>query len=316
MARGNITIYTALGANIAIAAVKFIVARITHSSAMRAEAVHSGVDSLNELVLLYGIYSSNKRRDSDHPFGYGRELYFWSFIVAILVFAFGAGVAFYQGYLHLRAPAITDKLRWTYIVLALSLAFEGTSFIIALKRFRKRTSLPLWPAIRTSKDPSDFAVLLEDGGAVLGILVVFILLFIGQQTGNRYLDGLASLLVGLILTLSSALLARESRSLLIGEGISQRTQEEIEKIIKGDPACIAVHRVFSLYQSPDDVLLVLVLAFRPDLTVEKMNERIVALRETIKGKYPRISYVVVQPESSSAPIAPIAHSAPSTPSPY
>jgi cation diffusion facilitator family transporter len=296
MARQNISVYAALGANIAIAATKFIVAAVSHSSAMGAEAVHSLVDSVNEGLLLYGIYSSNKERDTKHPFGYGRDLYFWSFIVSVLIFNFGAGVAFVQGYIHLRNPAVPENLSWIYIVLAISFLFEGTSFFIALKKFKKQTDLPLWAAFRRSKDPTDFTVLFEDAAAILGLLIVFILLFIGHLTRNPYLDGCASIAVGIILTIASVLLARETRSLLIGEGISAETLQRITGIIQDHPAGITLQRSFSLYQSPDEVLLILILQFPPEMKAEKLTDTIESLRKKIKEMFPRISYVVIQPE--------------------
>lgn len=264
---------------------------------MMTEGVHSLVDSVNELLLLYGIYRSNKERDDEHPFGYGRELYFWSFIVSILIFALGAGVSFYQGYIHLKSPALSGPLTWNYIVLAFSFICEGGSFVIAYRAFKKTINEgSLWAAIRRSKNPADFMVLFEDGAAVLGIIVVFACLFIGERTGNPYLDGIASLLVGLILTIASALLARESRSLLIGEGISERTERQIATIVKENPAALDVKRIFSIYQSPDEVLLVLLLSFRPDLTTTGLNETIKSIKERIKERYPRISYIVIEPE--------------------
>src|SRR6266700_730517 len=174
MARSNVSIYSALCANIVIAITKFIAGSISGSAAMISEGVHSIVDSVNELLLLYGIYSSNKEKDHLHPFGYGRELYFWSFIVSILIFAFGAGISFFQGYLHLKTPAAPHSLTSNYIVLAVSLLFEGASFLIALRAFKKtKGEGSLWTAVRTSKDPTTFVVLFEDGAAVLGVLFVF-----------------------------------------------------------------------------------------------------------------------------------------------
>lgn len=297
MARPNITIYSALAVNIAIAATKFIAGRITHSSAMRAEGIHSLVDTINELLLLYGIYRSNKERDKLHPFGYGRELYFWSFIVSLLIFSFGASVSFFEGYIHLKTPAISGSLTWNYIVLATSFVFEGISFVIALREFNKsKGDDTLWSAVRKSKDPTDFMVLFEDGAAVLGVTVVFVFLFIGQQTGNPHLDGVASIVVGLILTVASALLARESRSLLIGEGISARTEEKIRDMIREDAMGIAVKRLFSIYQSPDEVLLILIVSFQDKLTAGEMGDKINTIRDKIKKKYPKISYVVIEPE--------------------
>lgn len=297
MARSNTSIYSALAANIAIAVAKFIAGGITSSAAMIAEGVHSLVDTVNELLLLYGISRSNKERDEEHPFGYGRELYFWSFIVAILIFALGAGVSFFQGYVHLRTPAISGDLDWNYAVLGFSLLAEGSSFIIAYRAFKKTTGdQTLWAAVRKSKDPTDFMVLFEDGAAVLGILVVFALLFIGQQTNNPYLDGAASVVVGCILTLTSILLARESRSLIIGEGISSRTEQEIKDFVRSSGSGLTVKRLFSLYQSPEEVLLVLIIDFPEELTMDDLSEKIADIRRKIKEKYPKIEYVLIQPE--------------------
>jgi cation diffusion facilitator family transporter len=297
MARSNISIYSALAANVAIAIAKFIAGGLTRSSAMIAEGVHSLVDTVNELLLLYGISRSNKERDKYHPFGYGRELYFWSFIVAILIFALGAGVSFVQGYIHLKTPAIDGPLTWNYAVLGFSLLSEGSSLVIAYRQFRKTaTDQSLWAAIKTSKDPTNFMVLFEDGAAVLGILVVFALLYIGERTNNPYLDGVASLVVGCILTIASALLARESRSLLIGEGISARTEEEIKHIVEADSGGTTVKRIFSLYQSPEEVLLVLIIDFPPDLTTGELSDRMDRIKERIKGRYRKISYILIQPE--------------------
>jgi len=297
MARSNKSIYAALAANIAIAATKFIAGGITGSSAMISEAVHSLVDSVNELLLLYGIHRSNRQKDKTHPFGYGKELYFWSFIVAILIFGLGAGVSFYQGYHHLKDPAPMTNSGWNYAVLAFSFLFDGSSFIVALKEFNKtRREDSLWSAIKRSKDPTTFMVLFEDGAALLGVSVVFVCLYIGQQTDNPYLDGIASILVGLILTVASALLVRESRSLLMGEGISASTEQEIISLIEKNLSAVKVKKVFSIYQSPEEVLLVLIIAFTPKMTAEELNEKIDDIKKRIRDRYPKINYIIIQPE--------------------
>jgi len=297
MKRSKISIYAALGANIAIAAIKFIAGGISGSAAMIAEGVHSIVDSVNELLLLYGIYSSNKQRDQYHPFGYGRELYFWSFIVSILIFALGAGVSFYQGYVHLKQPAITGHLFWNYMVLFFSLIFEGISFIIAFRQFRStNTEGSLLDAVVRSKDPASFMVLFEDGAAVAGLVMVLICLFIGDITHNPYYDGVASLLVGLILTGASALLARESRSLLIGEGISAQTEKAIIDLVKRDRSIVSTPRIFSIYQSPEEVLLLILLTFKPELTVGELSDHIDDIKRNIREQWPKIAYIVIQPE--------------------
>jgi len=299
MKRSKISIYAALAANIAIATVKFIAGGISGSAAMIAEGVHSLVDTVNELLLLYGIYSSNKKRDKHHPFGYGRELYFWSFIVSILIFALGAGVSFYQGYVHIKRPAMSGSSYWNYVVLGFSLVFEGASFIIAFLQFRKtevKGELSLWGAVRRSKDPTAFMVLFEDGAAVIGVLTVLICLIVGHITRNPYLDGLASLLVGVILTAASALLARESRSLIIGEGVSSQTEREIVQLVKNDPSVTSTPRIFSIYQSPEEVLLLILLSFKPEVTVGELNDKIDAIKARIRQRYPKIAYIVIQPD--------------------
>jgi len=299
MKRSKISIYTALAANVAIATVKFIAGGVSGSAAMIAEGVHSLVDSVNELLLLYGIYSSNKERDKHHPFGYGRELYFWSFIVSILIFSLGAGVSFYQGYVHLKRPAMSEPLYWNYVVLGFSLVFEGVSFIIAFRQFRRtevKEGLSLWGAVKRSKDPTAFMVLFEDGAAVIGVVTVLICLIVGHITHNPYLDGLASLLVGVILTATSALLARESRSLIIGEGISSETEKEIIKLVKNDRSVTSTPRIFSIYQSPEEVLLLILLSFAPGITVGELNDKIDAIKQQIKQRYPKIAYIIVQPD--------------------
>jgi cation diffusion facilitator family transporter len=295
MARSNRSIYWALAANIAIAVVKFIAGGISKSSAMISEGIHSLVDSVNELLLLYGIHRSNRQKDKQHPFGYGRELYFWSFIVAILIFALGAGVSFFQGYNQLKNPALGDRIGWSYAVLGASLIFDGGSFLIAFKDFNKtRSKASVWESVKDSKDPTRFMVLFEDGAAVLGVLTVGLCLFVGQELKNPYFDGIASMLVGLILTASSALMARESQSLLMGEGISARTEQKINAIIQED-ASVRVQRFFSIYQSPEEVLIVIIIAFKPQLTTAALNRKINAIKTKIREKFPKINYIIIQP---------------------
>jgi len=296
MARSNVSIYAALASNVAIAIAKFIAGSFTRSSAMISEAVHSLVDCINELLLLLGIYRSNKERDKKHPFGYGRELYFWSFIVAILIFGLGSGVSIYQGISKLKNPVPTTNLKWNYFVLAFALICEGISFWIALKNFNKtRGDQSLWDAIINSKDPSAFMVLLEDGGAVIGIMIVAICLTLERIFKNPYIDSIASLLVGLLLCFISIILARESRSLLMGEGISQKTEKSIVQIVKSNSTVIDVKRFFSLYESPDEVLIVLVISFRENLNTNDISEAIVSIKGEIRKQFPKINFILIQP---------------------
>lgn len=245
MAASNTSIYSALAANLLIAITKFIAGAITNSSAMISEGVHSVVDTVNQVLLLMGIKQSKKPPDALRPFGYGKELYFWSFIVSILIFGLGGGISIYQGYIHIRHPEPPGNPFWNYIVLALSIVFEGASLIISIKAFNKvRGSQSWWQAIRRSKDPANFLVLFEDSAAVAGLVVVMVCVYLSHAFSRPYLDGVASMIVGVLLIIVSLLLARESRSLLMGEGIAPITQQRLKDLTEKDPAVLKVLNVF------------------------------------------------------------------------
>jgi cation diffusion facilitator family transporter len=301
MAKYNKSIYAALAANIFIAVIKFIAGTFSNSAAMISEGVHSLVDTVNQLLILYGIRESKRKADAERPFGYGRELYFWSFIVSILIFGLGGGISIYQGYTHIIKPKELGDPTWNYIVLAASAFFEGLSLIIAIKEFNKvRDGLSWWQAIRESKDPSTFLVLFEDGAAVCGLSIVAICMYLAHKFDYPYLDGIASLLVGLLLVAVSLVLARESRSLLMGEAISTPIKNKIIAIAEKDPAVIKVQYVLSVYRAPDDVLLMLIIAFKPDLDTADINESIVRIRTTIKEQFGLMKFVAIQPEEFDA----------------
>ncbi|MBN3923988.1 cation diffusion facilitator family transporter [Nostoc sp. NMS4] len=207
------TIFAAMGANLAIAITKFIAASITGSSAMISEGIHSVVDTGDQLVLLLGIRRSQKPADESHPFGYGQELYFWTFIVAILIFGIGGGMSIYEGIIHLISPSPLENPMWNYIVLGMSILLEGFSWIIALKEFLPtKGKQNFWQAIKSSKDPTVLTILLEDTAAILGLLVALIGIFLGHLFNNVYFDGIASIIIGIILAIVAVVLARESGS--------------------------------------------------------------------------------------------------------
>lgn len=290
------SVYSALAANVLIAVTKFVAGAFTNSSAMLAEGVHSVVDTSNELLLLLGIRKSQQPADDLHPFGYGRELYFWSFIVSMLIFGLGGGISIYQGYIHIRAPQVIENPFWNYIVLALSIVFEGSSFIIAAKEFNKtRGEDSWWRAIVRSKDPSRFLVLFEDGAAVLGLLIVLLCQFLNQRLHLPILDGIATLCVGVLLIVTSLLLARESKSLLMGEGISPRTRRLLITQAEQDTAIQQVRKVFSMYLGPEEVMLILTVNFKPDLTTQQLTAVIEKLIQDIRQRFPVIQHIVVHP---------------------
>jgi cation diffusion facilitator family transporter len=296
--KNNASIYSALAANLLIAVTKFIAGGFTNSSSMLSEGIHSMVDTVNQVLLLYGLKRSRKPPDSSRPFGYGKELYFWSFIVSILIFGLGGGISIYQGIQHIIKPEPVTHPLWNYIVLALSAVFEGTSLVIAMKEFNKlRNGQSWWAAIVRSKDPSSFLVLFEDGAAVLGLFIVFIFMYIGHNFHMPYMDGIASVLVGLLLVCVSAILARESRSLLMGEGVALVTQHKIRLLAEEDEAVIRVVNVLSTYEAPDDVVLMLIIEFNPDIDTEDITASIERIRTAIKTAFPLIKLVFVQPQT-------------------
>lgn len=233
------------------------------------------------------------------PFGYGKELYFWSFIVSILIFGLGGGLSIYHGILHIIHIEPLGDPTWNYVVLGFSLIFEGISLTIAIKEFNvTRGDLPFWEAIIKSKDPSSFLVLFEDGAAVLGVIIVFVLMQFSHAFNLSFLDGVASILVGSLLIIVSLILARESRSLLMGEGIGPEAQRKIIDLAEKDVAVIKVLYMLSTYQSPEEVVLMLIIHFEPDLDTEEISQAIIRIRDKIKEEFKLVQYVVIQPQTS------------------
>lgn len=298
MASSKLSIYSALAANVLIAVTKFIAGSITNSGAMISEGIHSMVDTVNELLLLLGLSRSKKEPDSHHPFGYGKELYFWSFIVSIMIFGLGGGISIYQGILHIIHPEKIGDPTISYIVLGLSVLFEGISFIVALKQFnRLRGEQSWWQAIVKSKDPTSFLVLFEDGAAVAGLLIVMLCTYLNLRFHLAYLDGVASVLVGTLLIAVSSILARESRSLLMGEGITRETKVKISQLVKQDAAVVKVMHILSTYQSPEEIVLVLIVAFEENLNTQEINASINRIRDAVKKEFHLVRFVMVQPET-------------------
>lgn len=296
MTNNHKSIYSALAANLLIAITKFIAGAFTNSSSMISEGIHSTVDTTNQLLLLYGIKRSKKPADEFHPFGYGKELYFWSFMVSILIFGLGGGLSIYQGILHIREPELMRDPFWNYIVLFLSLIFEGTSLYIAVKAFNKtRNGMKWWDAIIKSKDPASFLVVFEDGAAVAGLIIVMLLMGISHSFQIPELDGVASVIVGLILVFVSLILARESRSLLMGEGIAPDTRKRIAKLAEKDAAVVKTKSILSTYQSPEEVVLMLIIDFEDDLDTEEITQAIDRISENIKKEFKLVRFVIIQP---------------------
>jgi cation diffusion facilitator family transporter len=290
------TVYVALAGNLAIAATKLAAAALTGSSAMLSEGVHSLVDTGNEGLLLYGLHRSALPPDDTHPLGHGRELYFWSFVVALLVFSVGAGVSFYEGVTHVLRPEPMENVIVNYAVLGLSAIFESISWTIAMRQFRAvKGSLGFLAAARRSKDPTIFTVLFEDSAALLGIAIAAIGIFAAHELAIPELDGAASIGIGIVLALTAAFLARESKGLLIGERASQELQRAIAAAAAEDPAIKAVERVLTVHLSPDQVVAALTADFDDAVSAREIEACIERLEHRLKAEHQEITSFFIRP---------------------
>jgi cation diffusion facilitator family transporter len=291
-------IFAAMAGNFAIAITKFAASLWTGSAAMLSEGVHSLVDTGNGLLLLWGIRQSNLPPDNAHPFGRGKELYFWSLIVAVLIFALGGGISAYEGIIHIRHPAKAGDPTINYIVLALAFVFEGAAWWVAFKEFRKtKGTRGYLRAVRESKDPTTFTVLFEDTAAMLGLIVAFVGIFLGHTLNLPILDGVASLVIGVILCVVAVFLAYESKGLLIGEGVDEATRASIVQFVEIDPDVDLLVRALSMHLGPQDVLLTLEITFRPGLTAAQAAAAIDRMERAIKAAHPEVRHLFVEAQA-------------------
>lgn len=299
MAESKAAIYGAIVANVAIAITKFIVASVTGSSAMLSEAVHSTVDTGNGLLLLVGLHRSKRPASRDHPFGHGKELYFWSLIVAVLIFGLGGGISMYEGVQHMRAPEpLTDPF-WNYVVLGAAALFEGASFAVALRQFRSEAAgRPFWRALHASKDPSVYTVLAEDGAALLGLLIAAAGVYASHALDMPQLDGAASVAIGLLLAGVAVLLMRESHGLLIGEGIRRETADAIVALAEGHAAVARARAPLSMYMGRDEVLLAMDVELVAGTSAETVVATVEAIEREIGERYPRINRIYIEARRS------------------
>ena len=292
-------IIAALVGNALISVTKFTAAMFTGSSAMLSEGIHSLVDTGNQILLLYGMKQANKPADEDFPFGHGKEIYFWSFVVAILIFALGGGISIYEGVHNVMHPVeITDPFI-NYIVLGLALIFEGAAWYFALRAFKQ--SKGKWgyiDAVKRAKDPSIFVVLFEDSAAMLGLLVAFTGILLSQLTGILYLDGVASIIIGLILISTAIWLAYETKGLLIGESANKPVVQGIRLILQTNNNIEMVNEVLTMHMGPNFILANISVDFKNDLTAEDVENCIAEIDQAIKFKYALVKRIFIEAERS------------------
>jgi cation diffusion facilitator family transporter len=297
-AESRVAITAAILGNIAIACTKFVAAAFTGSSAMISEGIHSLVDTGNGGLILLGIRLSRRSPDFEHPFGHGRELYFWTLIVAIAIFAMGCGTSIYEGVTHLISPQPLIKPFWNYLVLAFAFIFEGTTWVFGWRAFRiTKGRSGIFTAIHRSKDPASFLVFFEDSAALLGLVFAFLGIFLGRLLHNEYLDGVASVMIGLLLGAVSIFLAYESKGLLIGEGVDDETLSRIRKLVEADEGVAHLSRLLTVYFGPHEVLLTLDLKFRDELSAAGVRAAVKRVQATVREKHPDITRIYFASES-------------------
>ena len=294
-------IFAALLGNTLVSLTKFVAAFFTGSSAMISEGIHSVVDTGNQVLLLYGLHRAKKPADQQFPFGHGKEVYFWSFVVAILIFAVGAGVSIYEGIHHILHPRLLENAYVNYIVLVLAMCFEGGAWFFAIKEFAKvKGKRGYIEAVHRGKDPSMFVVLFEDTAAMTGLAVALVGIILTQVTGNPVYDGIASVVIGLILGATAIWLAYETKSLLIGESARPEVVAEIRNLAGKYPEVVHVNEILTLHMGPEFILACVSVDFVDQTPAARLEEVISSLDREIKAAFPRVKKVFVEAEALKA----------------
>lgn len=297
-AESRTAVVAALCGNVAVAISKFIAAMITGSSAMLSEGIHSIVDTADEGLLLLGMKRSRKPPDDEHPLGHAHELYFWSFVVAVMIFGLGGGVTIYEGILRIRNPEPLQDPTWNYAVLALAALFEGTSLIIGYRQFRKQVpGRPILEAIRRSKDPTVFTVVIEDTAALAGLTVAFFGVFLSHALNNPRFDGASSIVIGLILASVALLIGYEVRGLLIGEAANPEMIREIRRLAENDAAVDRANRPVTVQLGPESVMVALELQFSSSISAGEVTEAVDRIEQSIRERFPDVQHIYVEAES-------------------
>ena len=292
----KVSLYGGIAANIAIAISKFVAAYFTGSSAMLSEGIHSLVDTGNSGLLLYGTARSQRPPDAGHPFGHSKELYFWGLIVAVLIFAIGGGMSFYEGIKHMQHPEPLEDATWNYVVLGLSFLFEGLAFYLSVKALlaQAEPNVGFVKMLRTSKDPAVFASVMENLAALLGLALAGIGVFLGHLLNNPYFDGGASIAIGLLLMLVAIFLVGRTKALLVGAGVDAPTLSNIERIANAQGTVRAIRSPLTMYLGPSDVLLALDVDFDPNLSASEIVTAIDQLQDAIRAEHPEVQRIFIE----------------------
>ena len=285
-------VIAAIAGNLAIAISKFVAAAFSGSAAMLSEAIHSLVDTGNGALMLVGMRRSKKPPEPDHPFGFSHELYFWTLMVGVLIFGLGGGMSIVTGVMHIRSGKELEDLAWNYSVLGIAAVFEAGSWWFGWRAFKtEMRGRGIIETIVDTKDPTTFSVLLEDTAALLGLVVAFAGILLGQALRMPWLDGAASIVIGVLLCVVAAIMVNESRALIVGEGVSKATLDGIREIVLADPGVETVHRLRTLYFGPEDVMLVMEMRMRDDKEVGEVRQATARVKKAIRDRYPKIRRV-------------------------
>lgn len=298
-ASSRLVIYAALAGNFLVALTKLWAAVWTGSSAMLSESIHSLVDMGNELLLLYGLHRANQRPDHDHPLGYGREVYFWSFVVAVLIFTLGAGLSIYEGIHHIMDPEPVENVLASYLVLLAAAIFEGCSWLLTLHKFKGPKRIADLPEeVRHSKDPPTFIVLLEDTAAMLGIAAAFAGIWLSQHFNEPAWDGVASIVIGVILAATAVVLGQETKGLLIGERARQEVLDSILAEATSLDGVVGANGVLTVHLAPHQILAALSVEFEDDLNTPQIEALVIEMETRLHALHPEIVALFIKPQTA------------------
>ena len=284
--------------NLLVAITKFVAAYFTRSSAMISEGIHSLVDTGNQVLLLWGLRQAARPAEPDFPFGHGKELYFWSFVVAVLIFAVGAGVSLYEGILHIIEPAPIKNIMVNYIVLVCAMIFEGFAWLFAMREFKRTKGRDgYFQAVHKGKDPTLFVVVFEDSAAMLGLLVALGGNLLYQLTGNPHFDGGASIVIGLILGATAIWLAYETKSLLIGERAARQVISGITAVLTAHPVVSHVNEVLTMHLGPADILANISVDLDDQANGGEIEKALAEIEARIKARYPQVKNIYIKAQA-------------------